>query len=60
MRFVVNGIVKDDEPGVYVAFEETAEEPATNMGKTGARERDRAGALPQNRGSARRARLGGE
>jgi circadian clock protein KaiC len=34
-QFVVNGIIKYNEPGVYIAFEETAEELATNMTSLG-------------------------
>jgi circadian clock protein KaiC len=30
-QFILNGIAKYNEPGVYIAFEETAEELATNM-----------------------------
>jgi circadian clock protein KaiC len=34
-QFIVNGVVKYDEPGVYIAFEETADELATNMASLG-------------------------
>ena len=34
-QFIVNGVVQYDEPGVYIAFEETADELATNMASLG-------------------------
>jgi circadian clock protein KaiC len=34
-QFIVNGIIRYGEPGVYIAFEETAEELTTNMASLG-------------------------
>src|SRR5215207_9239240 len=35
MEFLINGIIKYDEPGVFVAFEESAEELAQNVASLG-------------------------